>query len=49
MEENTAIKRISRGSWLAQSVECGALNLGVVSLSPTLEVVLTLKKSNLKQ
>ena len=38
MEENTAVKRISRGSWLAQSVECGTPDLGVVSLNHTLGV-----------
>ena len=32
-----------RGAWLAQSVEYGTLDLGVVSLSPTLGVEVTLK------
>lgn len=41
MEENTAIKRLSRGSCLAQLVECGTLDLGVVRLSPMVEVEIT--------
>jgi len=35
---------IRRGAWLAESIECATLDLGVVSLSPTLGVDLTLKK-----
>ena len=30
-----------RGTWLAQLVECAALDLGVVNLSPTLGVEIT--------
>ena len=42
-------KYISRGTWLAQSVECKALDLRVVSLSPTLGVEITLKNKILKK
>ena len=34
-QEGDIIKNISRGTWLAQSVEHATLDLGVVSLSPT--------------
>ena len=33
-----------RSAWLAQSVEHATLDLGIVSLSPTLGVEITLKK-----
>ena len=36
----------NRGAWLAQSEERVTLNLGVVSLSPTLGVEITKKNNN---
>ena len=35
------IKERKQGAWLAQFVKCVTLDLGVVSLSPTLDVEIT--------
>ena len=42
----TRIKKLERGTWLAQSVNHMTLDLRVVGLSPTLGVDVTLKKKS---